>query len=392
MAQGFWKALPKYRKHRASGQAIVTLGGRDFYLGPHGTKSSKLEYDRLVAEWLGRGRVIQPDECGATVAQVIVAYVKHAKRYYRKSGKETREAGCIVDAMRFVRRLYGKKSADEFGPMALQVVREEMIKVGWSRKYINKQVGRIVRGFKWAASQEIIDARVAHGLATVTGLHRGRTEAPDHGRIEPVPENDYQQTLAHLPLTVADLVKVQRLMGGRPQDVCNLRPCDINRAGDIWLYRPHQHKTEHHGRERVIAIGPKAQKILAPYLLRGADEFCFSPADTTRKTREARRAVRKTPESCGNRPGTNRKQTPKRQPGKQYKTDTYRRAIHRACDKAKVKRWSPNRLRHSAATEIRSRFGLEASQVILGHASVAVTQVYAERDLALATRVARECG
>lgn len=40
-------SVPKYRKHRASGQAVVTLDGRDFYLGPHNTKSSKLEYDRL---------------------------------------------------------------------------------------------------------------------------------------------------------------------------------------------------------------------------------------------------------------------------------------------------------------------------------------------------------
>lgn len=55
-------------------------------------------------------------------------------------------------------------------------------------------------------------------------------------------------------------------------------------------------------------------------------------------------------------------------------------------------RWSPNRLRHSAGTEIRRRFGLEAAQVALGHAMADTTQVYAERDYALAARVAREVG
>ena len=45
-------SVPKYRKHKATGQAIVTIQGRDFYLGPHGTKASKLEYDRLIGEWL----------------------------------------------------------------------------------------------------------------------------------------------------------------------------------------------------------------------------------------------------------------------------------------------------------------------------------------------------
>ncbi len=55
-------------------------------------------------------------------------------------------------------------------------------------------------------------------------------------------------------------------------------------------------------------------------------------------------------------------------------------------------RWSPNRLRHSAGTEIRKRFGLEAAQVILGHASANVTQVYAERDLQKAVEIMREVG
>lgn len=43
-------SLPKYRKHRASGQAVVTIAGRDCYLGPHGTKASRLEYDPLINE------------------------------------------------------------------------------------------------------------------------------------------------------------------------------------------------------------------------------------------------------------------------------------------------------------------------------------------------------
>ena len=105
-----------------------------------------------------------------------------------------------------------------------------------------------------------------------------------------------------------------------------------------------------------------------------------------------RTAERRTPLSCGNRPGTNRKRSPKRKPGAKYSTDSYRRAIHRACDAAKVERWSPNQLRHTAGTEIRAKFGLEAAQVVLGHAAADVTQIYAERDLALATQVAREVG
>ena len=42
--------VPRYRKHKASGQAVVTLNGTDHYLGPHGTKVSKVEYDRLIRQ------------------------------------------------------------------------------------------------------------------------------------------------------------------------------------------------------------------------------------------------------------------------------------------------------------------------------------------------------
>jgi hypothetical protein len=43
---------PEYRKHRRSGQAIVTINGHDFLLGPHGTQVSRNAYDQRIAEWI----------------------------------------------------------------------------------------------------------------------------------------------------------------------------------------------------------------------------------------------------------------------------------------------------------------------------------------------------
>jgi len=57
-----------------------------------------------------------------------------------------------------------------------------------------------------------------------------------------------------------------------------------------------------------------------------------------------------------------------------------------------VPHWAPNQLRHSAATRVRRELGLEAAQVVLGHAAADVTQVYAESNRALAQRVMREIG
>ena len=58
----------------------------------------------------------------------------------------------------------------------------------------------------------------------------------------------------------------------------------------------------------------------------------------------------------------------------------------------KAHRWAPNRLRHSAGTAIRTKFGIEASQVVLGHSKIETTQVYAERDIAKASQIMAEVG
>ena len=104
-----------------------------------------------------------------------------------------------------------------------------------------------------------------------------------------------------------------------------------------------------------------------------------------------------------------RKARPVRPPRTAYDRNSYARAVKRAVEKANADRrqeaaqagddcpvllphWHPNQLRHSAATEIRRRFGLEAAQVVLGHAKADVTQVYAERDARLAAEVMKQIG
>jgi hypothetical protein len=44
------RKYPDYRLHKRSGQAVVTLDGLTYYLGPHGSPESRAEYDRLIAE------------------------------------------------------------------------------------------------------------------------------------------------------------------------------------------------------------------------------------------------------------------------------------------------------------------------------------------------------
>ncbi|MAT70674.1 MAG: integrase [Planctomycetaceae bacterium] len=384
---------PKYCRHKASGQAVVCIRGRDVYLGKHGSAASKELYRRLIAEYLLTGGVTTAsDPQDITVNEVLAAFIRHAKGYYRKGGKPTREYEQIVECCRLIKPLYGRAPAIEFGPLALKAVRQQMIDAGLSRRHINKQIERVRRMFKWAAAEQMIPADVPQALAMVAGLRKGRTLAPERAPVQPADDAVVDATLPHLPPVVADIVRFQRATGCRPEEACAVRPCDLDRSGEIWIYRPASHKTEHHGRDRLILVGPRAQGVLLRYLARDANEFCFRPCDSDAKRQAARAAARATPLSCGNRSGTNRVAKPKRKPGRCYSTGSYRRAIHRACEKAQLEKWSPNRLRHAAATEIRRKFGLEAAQVVLGHAKADVTQVYAERDVALATRVAREVG
>jgi integrase len=405
------KSVPKYCKHRASGQAVVTLNGRDHYLGPHGTRASKINYDRLIGEWLVSGR--QPllaESDGLTVVEAIARYWRHAKAHYVKNGRPTGEQHGIRSALRFVRELYGDTPAAEFSPIALKAVRARMVDAGLCRNSVNKQIGRVRRMFRWLGSEQLIPASVSQSLALVDGLRVGRTIARETEPVRPVDDATVDATLAHLPDVVADMVRIQRLTGMRPAEVCMLRPCEVDRTGPVWLFTPATHKTAHHGQSRIICIGPRAQEVLLRYLARDAESYCFRPCDSEAKRRAAANAARLTPLSCGDRPGSNRKRRPKRSPGDQYTVAAYRRAISRACDKSfpapkkiaddpakcaawqSEHRWAPNQLRHSAATDIRRQFGVEAAQHVLGHAKTDMTEIYAEKNLETAARVARAIG
>jgi integrase len=367
-------------------------------------------------------RTASNDAGEMTVVELLAAYKRFAESYYRKNGKITNEVTAVVSAMKVVKALFGREFASNCGPLKLQAVQQAMIRLGWTRKHINKQVGRVVRIFAWGVSQELIRSDVAHALREVKGLHKGRTEARESTPVLPVADIIVNATLAHLPPIVADMVRLQRLTGCRPEEVCLLRAFDVDTSGPVWEYRPESHKAEHHGRERVIFIGPKGQDILRPYLLRDKTKYCFCPAEGEQKRREAAHEARVVPLHYGNRPGTNKNSEPKRPAGERYTTASYRRAIHRGCEMAfgmpndlrrpvsdetvdqraerlKLARqwrdkhaWHPNQLRHSAATEIRKRFGLEAAQVTLGHAVADVTQIYAERDFQKAAHVMLQVG
>ena len=75
------KAFTKYRKNKASGQAITTLDGKMLYLGAHGIKPSHVECDRLIQEWIADERMLPSKiECNQiSVVELCVECWKFAK-------------------------------------------------------------------------------------------------------------------------------------------------------------------------------------------------------------------------------------------------------------------------------------------------------------------------
>jgi integrase len=429
---------PTYIPHGKSGRGRLqwydNAGVRHEKLlpGPFGSPESlaakaRLELE-LVASPVGIPSVTG-DATGVSVNEVLLAFLNHAEDHYRRTdGTTTNEFDEYKIVARHVRELYGDAPASTFGPLALKAIRQKFIDAKWSRNFINQRVGRVRRIFKWAASEELVPAAVYQSLATVTGLQRGRTEARETEPVGSVPDSTIDATLPLLNRHVRGLVEFQRLTGCRPGEACELRRCDIDTGGAVWLYRPPHHKTAWRGKRRTVAIGPKAQELLKQFFIHNISAYLFSPARAVEELRAERSAQRQTPRYPSHvaRNAAKRKKNPKCQPDEKYDRGSYGVAIDRACDRAfpppaplaqradesakawwdrldkkqrdavkawrKAHRWHPNQLRHTFATRVRGEHGLEAAQVLLGHSRADVTQVYAERNERLAVAVAEKIG
>jgi integrase len=320
-----------------------------------------------------------------TVVQIIREYRKWAEAYYRDdAGNETSTLSTIAATMKRLRTWYGSEHAEKFSPLAFKDVISRMIDEGLSVSTINAAISRIKAMFRWAASEELIPQTVYDRLCTVRNEIQGKSKAKPKRIVEAVSDGDIEATLPHLPRMVRDMVKLQRLTGARPGELCNMRVSEISAVGDVLIYQPGHHKTKHHGKGRSIVIAGSAIEIIKPYLS-GDEEFVFSAKKSMEQTLADRSARRVVPLHHGNRSKKNRKI----QAGNRYVEASYRRCITRACEKAGIESWSPNQLRHAAAVDIQSTLGIEAVAAMLGHSKIDTSKIYAKHNLALAIEAAR---
>jgi integrase len=396
--------VPSYRRHKSTGQAVVTLSGRDFYLGPWNSAASKQQYRRLTSEWLAAGGILvssSPNEI--TIAELLAAFWKHADTHYVDAdGNPTSERATYKTLIARFRKAYGPTLAKEFGPLKLKAFRQMLVDAKLCRKSVNRTVCRVRSIFKWGAENELISPSLVAGLKCVAGLQYGKTEADETNPVRPVPNEFVDAVLPLVAPQVAAMIELQRVTGMRSGEVCRMRMADLNTSGKVWTYCPARHKTMHHGHSRTVYLGPRAQKILLPWIRTELEKFLFSPAEAELARRQSLHSARTTPLHYGNRPGSNLKSKPKKSAGAGYSTMSYLHAVkygiekcnrqRKAREEAEIPSWHPHQLRHNAATYFRKQHGLEVARVLLGHKHAAMTEVYAEADSERAVEVVAKIG
>jgi len=219
-------------------------GQRRRIWGAWGDPEAVRAYRRWAAEWIaGGGELTGPT---VSVARLILRYLDYAEQHYRKHGRVTSEVYGIRAALRAVNDLYGDTPAVEFTPSRLMAVQAEWVRLGLSINTCNDYLHRVVRCWSWGVSRSLVPAAVADALGHVQTLRPGRTTAPAPAPRRAVPDADIEAAIPHLhpdparQRVLEAILRLQRLTGMRPGEVLELRPCDIDRSREPWLYVPHQ--------------------------------------------------------------------------------------------------------------------------------------------------------
>lgn len=353
----------------------------------HKSKVTRGEAKRRYMAWLMRRGGEDSKVVGNTVGGIIDGYLEHAATYYRRpDGKQTGEAVNVKYALEPLRELFGNLDVGKLRPRHIHEYIEEQIARESARSTINKRLGIIKRMTAWATEHEYAPPAVHAAVSVVAPLAAGRTKAEEPEKITAAPIRHVAAALRHMDPVVSAMVRLQWLTGMRPGEVCGLTPAEIDRTRQTWLYVPAQHKTAWRGKGKVVAFGPRARAILQPFLFREASSPCFSPQESRRWWNERRRETATAPRAAGSLKGTYARV------GTGFTSKTLADAVERACRKAGVPIWTPNQLRHGAATRTERREGREAARILLGHGSGKTTAIYIDEDIRKAMELAERAG
>lgn len=344
---------PPYREH-ATGQGFAVYRGEHFYFGKFGTPKSLKRYREFLAALAESEAAPVVAESGCTVAEVVAAAMTEARRRFAAEGQPTSTLRKARSALGRLLERYGPLPAAEFKRRDLLALRRSWEQDGLSRATVATYTGLVRQAFAWAADAEAVPEDVPAALARVLTA-AGRETDP----VPAVAEKVFRRTLPHLSPQLRRVVQWQYWTGCRPGEACRCRRGELSAEGvatlprgrqvqvpgGVWVWQPKRHKVRKRKPFLAYLVGPQAQRVVAP-LPNDPDAWLF-PSGL----------------------------------GKPYREESYCRAVVEACEAHGIPRWTPNQLRHASVTRYDREAGIEMASKVHGHAGIATSEIYLERDL-----------
>lgn len=362
---------PAYRKHQG-GQAFSVYQGQPYYFGRHGTPESRTKYKAFLTWWEEKEQALPTAAVASvrTVGDLVNTFLIHARSYY------VDEAGEPTSQYHSFRCYFGQlleheadTSLEQFNRTRLLAQRDRWAATV-SRYTVNKALSWVRHLFRWGYRERYVSGTVLLEVRETEPLSKGRSMAREHDPVQPVPDMDLEATLMQARPQLADMLRVQVLVGCRPGELRRLRGGELVRQGSVrlqgrtiplpeglWAFLPSRHKNKHRGQVLAYWVGPQAQALLAAHLLQAGDGYLFPTRHSPYYSREG-----------------------------------YWRAVRNAAERAGVPAWSPGQLRHNTLSRYDNAAGIQAASTIVGHTRVETTQIYAERNLQQAAELVTKMG
>ena len=320
--------------------AVVRHGGTTIYLkdpqgrnARHGTKEALTAYNCFCAELQNNptGYIPPTGEPDVSVKELAVAFLDHLKERTDEVNYVTYRI--IVDE--FLLELYWDIPVDEFTTTCLDRVRGAMKQSErFNRDVLNRHTRRIISIFKWGVWKELCKESTWQKLTVIPPYKKGEPGTFEGRKRKPVSDDVLIRTLKYAVPTEAAMIKVHRLTGARPGEICNLTVGAVDlKEGKILLT---EHKTKAHVGERTIELRPEAREIIAPYLIgKKPEDAVFSPRQVMAERYAIKRANRKTKISPSQAEQYRQSaEKPKSRVGEFYNPKSYYRMVERLIARA----------------------------------------------------------
>ncbi len=363
---------PQLKLHRASGQARVctTYKGRrvEKFFGVWGEDSTRRAYAAFCRDWFSIGPLSTMGFNVLLLSELAELYLEFVEREYTKRGEKSSEVHAQKATVRILLSLYGDRDIPDFGVDQFRQFQRHMAEKGYARKTIRDYANRVLQMIRFGAERGHVRGEQWDRLRAARKIRRGAGIGVKTQKRKPVPDEQVTAIFPHLDkrepvrAMLETMIRLQRVIGLRPIEICVMRPADIDRnCGEEWRYTVHPdwNKLDHLEQDQEYYLGPRSREILLPLLEgKAPDEFLFHL------------------------------------PGKSNPVSRlwYGRKIKAACEKAGIPVWNPHRLRHSRATEVLNHSGsfTDAAEAI-GDTEEVARRNYTDSE-SIRRRIARESG